>query len=446
LQQQEKPKSVSVLKRLRWSITDKGDLAQLIKDLTKFNDALEKFVPIQQRRGLELALPLHFSNVDSIDGLETLRLASERYQSLQQLLDLRTFRITGESNQSGETMQKNMDTLKTGTLTEKDLRKPRLPATFASESVFSVRNIDVLIEWKGYDESWSEEKRSVIRERIEALARLLQRVSHVKNLQVLQCIGYVDDVKHSRVGFILALPVHKKGTLVSANTSQQTPKNPDQSGTLYSMLGSKMQFVPELGQRFSMAIALCRTVLQLHAVGWLHKGIRSENVLFVDGGSETSTAGVADLTFPWLVGFDYSRPDTESAMTETLSTYSKLQDIYRHPDSIRVVGAANPVTTRYRRAFDVYSLGCVLLEIGLWIKLEEAWKDKYSQNPSIFRQRLVEVWSKDLARKCGKTYELVVRTCLQGIGTGPQNESVSGKIDLEIFHRDVVCRLQSCVV
>jgi hypothetical protein len=101
-------------------------------------------------------------------------------------------------------------------------------------------------------------------------------------------------------------------------------------------------------------------------------------------------------------------------MTETLSTYSKLQDIYRHPDSIRVVGAANPVTTRYRQAFDVYSLGCVLLEIGLWIKLEEAWKDKYSQNPSIFRQRLVEVWSKDLARKCGKTYELVVRTCLQG--------------------------------
>jgi hypothetical protein len=448
------------LKRLRWSVTDKKDFAQLVNDLTIFNNTLEKFVPAQQRAGLELALPLHFSGVEAIEDLEMLRQASEQYQSLQQLLDLRTFRINTENKRPSETMQRSFSTLQFGDLTEDKLKEPRILAKFAPPSGSSQMDTDVIVEWKGYDEAWVEEKRVIIRDRIESLARLLQRAGHVKNLQVLRCLGYVDDVPSSRFGFILALPSRPKAvewshidekseTVDDSTANNQRSSAPPQHITLYSILGSEMQSVPELGVRFSMATALCRTLLQLHAAGWLHKGIRSENVLLLDTDvstlSELATAE-KDLIRPWLVGFDYSRPDTDAAMSETLSTYSKLQDIYRHPDSIKNVGAANPVTTRYRRAFDVYSLGCVLLEIGLWIRLEEAWKEKYGNNPSVFKERLVEIWSKDLSRKCGKTYESVVRTCLQGMCHDQQSDAASVKNDLDVFYRDVICPLQGCVV
>lgn len=405
---------------------------------------------------------MHFSGIEGIEELETLRQASEQYQSLQQLIDLRTFRINTEDKRSTDSMERSFSTLDFGDLTEEKLKQPRIFAKYSPPYGFSGGKIEVLVEWKGYDDAWAEEKRIIIRDRLEALARLLQRVGHVKNLQVLRCVGYVDDVPSSRVGFILSLPVRPKpmvwshideeGEPVAKTTSQET-LTPTQQMTLYSILGSDKELVPELGVRFSMAITLCRSLLQLHAAGWLHKGIRSENILLLDtdvnlGLSPNGKpfAVDKDLIYPWLVGFDYARPDSDSAMTETLATYSKLHDIYRHPDSIKSVGAANPVTTRYRRAFDVYSLGCVLLEIGLWIRLEEAWKDKYSSTPAVFRQRLIEIWSKDLARKCGKTYESVVRTCLQGIGHDQQSDFASTKHDLDVFYRDVVCPLQGCVV
>lgn len=443
-------RSISPLRRLRWSIIDKAAFAQLVGDLKAYNDALELYFPPQQRTTIGLALPLQFANVTSLDELESLREASEQYQALQQTLDLKTFRMKTEDDNAltVPSLEKSMSSVTFPTPHTSSLHELRTPAKFQMKTAFSIDDVRVLIEWKAYNDSHDEDRKRVIRDRVKSLAALLNRAANAKNLNALQCLGYFDDIRSSRIGFILALPSPSGNpNLVSAQGVVQLGANP-QIISLYSILGADKpsESVPDLGSRISLALTLARNLLQLHAAGWLHKGLRSENVLFFNSTPLTPSAP-PEITHPHLVGFDYSRPDTDFAITETLTTYSKTQDYYRHPSSIQAIGAANPVTSRYRRSFDVYSLGCILLEIGLWRRLEEFWKDKYSKEPTLFRERLIALWSKDLGRMCGKTYEGVVRLCLNGISVpGNSEQSSSDKQDLDAFYQAVVCKLQSCVV
>jgi hypothetical protein len=55
-------------------------------------------------------------------------------------------------------------------------------------------------------------------------------------------------------------------------------------------------------------------------------------------------------------------------------------DYYQHPDKRR-----NP-TLRYSRAFDIFSLGCLLLEIGYWKPLHHLVDVKAS--PEAMRKQL----------------------------------------------------------
>jgi hypothetical protein len=65
---------------------------------------------------------------------------------------------------------------------------------------------------------------------------------------------------------------------------------------------------------------------------------------------------------------------------------------------------------RYRRAFDIYSLGLILLEIGLWTPLKDIYKAKYAYET--FKLRLEQFHYPSLAFAAGRTYESVVRRCL----------------------------------
>jgi hypothetical protein len=82
-------------------------------------------------------------------------------------------------------------------------------------------------------------------------------------------------------------------------------------------------------------------------------------------------------------------------------------DYYQHPAK-----HANPERL-YRHAYDVYSLGILLLEIGLWERLwayegnDENGEDHYERRRRICRQYL-----QDLRWACGDTYADVVLNCL----------------------------------
>lgn len=110
--------------------------------------------------------------------------------------------------------------------------------------------------------------------------------------------------------------------------------------------------------------------MQLHTTGWLHKGIRPENVLFLDadghGWKSRSAKG------PYLAGYEYSRPS--NAETETVPSQPELE-LYRHPS------AQGPARSNFNKAFDLFAFGCVLSEIALWTNLQEIFKSISAQDP-----------------------------------------------------------------
>ena len=80
-------------------------------------------------------------------------------------------------------------------------------------------------------------------------------------------------------------------------------------------------------------------------------------------------------------------------------------NIYQHPDKV-----ANP-TRRFRHSYDIYSIGLVLLEIGLWQSLQTSedreWDDAYAFRGHVLRKLVPDLWG-----QCGSIYGGVVRDCL----------------------------------
>lgn len=112
-------------------------------------------------------------------------------------------------------------------------------------------------------------------------------------------------------------------------------------------------------------------------------------------------------------------------------------DYYQHPAK-----HANP-RCRYRHAYDVYSLGIVLIEIGLWQKLSKYEdsrfshdeEDHYEQRRWICRQYLDR-----LRWECGDIYADVVLSCLM-IDSG--DDEFAKTSDRELCAR-IVAELQGC--
>lgn len=209
-------------------------------------------------------------------------------------------------------------------------------------------DIYVWIEWKPFPDVAPDsivERESMLR--TAALAEMLH-LPKPASLCVPECIGYFDDREVNRVdrfGWIF--------------------KMPDGSGaatrliSLYDILGDD-SFKPSLSQRVALASKLCSTVLNLHAVDWLHKGILSDNVIFHLHGEKADY----DPEKPLLAGFEFSRPDgTET----TARDFDHSWDLYRWPNIQR----ERPTQRNSKKTYDLYSLGLVLLEIAHWQKLHQ---------------------------------------------------------------------------
>ncbi|CRG92692.1 hypothetical protein PISL3812_09757 [Talaromyces islandicus] len=182
-----------------------------------------------------------------------------------------------------------------------------------------------------------------------------------KRLYVPNCIGYIDDVDNcSRHGWIFAMPEGSKRTTTLRS--------------LHSILG-EAQYKPTLAQRITLAWKLASSLLYLHTADWLHKGVHSDNVIFLFDGD------LYDADKPILSGFDYSRP--QSSKTTTRSLQPKW-DIYRWPS----IQNEAPKAKTSRKTYDIYSLGLVLLEIAHWKPLHRIMRLKRWPTPSAQDSRI----------------------------------------------------------
>ncbi|OSS51659.1 hypothetical protein B5807_03136 [Epicoccum nigrum] len=202
----------------------------------------------------------------------------------------------------------------------------------------------VWIEWKDIPEgSAIRPDDAQIQWRIRLLTDLLRSVKP-DGFRAAPCLGYIktaDPDGATRFGVVFEGPSPTQSKIATLRELlDQTPK-------------------PSLSARVALCAVLARFVHSLHAVNWLHKALRADNIIFF------SSSGSSDLDAPFVSGFDLSRPSNMDQWTEKPG-FEPAKDIYRHPNA-----QFSQTDGSYRKSYDIYSLGVVMTEIALWKPIED---------------------------------------------------------------------------
>ncbi|CZR66069.1 uncharacterized protein PAC_15970 [Phialocephala subalpina] len=196
----------------------------------------------------------------------------------------------------------------------------------------------------------------------------------------------------------------------------------------------------QLGQRYRIAQLLARAVMCLHLVDWLHKAIKSENVLFF--ADDITAVGSA---MPFLVGFEYSRPDAQGEQTENVVDGEESR-FYRHPQAqaVPVADVLQPLggAGRYSKVYDIYSVGVILVELGLFKSAQNIiLGNRCSLNAPAeeIRRVLIEKAIPEVKFCMGEIYANAARICLDGYFDKFDRQSLD-----TAFYTHVVRRLELC--
>ncbi|PPJ51376.1 hypothetical protein CBER1_08420 [Cercospora berteroae] len=286
----------------------------------------------------------------------------------------------------------------------------------------------VLVEWRHTDAS----KYDVLEKHMQALALLLGSVDN--KFATLHCIGLTAAKESCRFALVYEIPV-------STSEEQRSLV------TLHDAIAIQRRM--SLRDRLIIACTLAEAVLQLHTAGWLHKSIRSDNVIFLKNSQDLAASPA--IGKPYLMGYDYARPEAETSLTE-LPDASLRSDLYRHPNK-RGAGA-----TGYRKQFDLFALGCVLTELALWEDLvttlsrlsTEDWHKAIEHaectKKDLKLPSLLDFWQdpqlvEDVSHAAGSRYLEAVQLCLRD----PSPQSDGDEASLEV-QRSVLEKLQECRV
>lgn len=197
----------------------------------------------------------------------------------------------------------------------------------------------VFIEWKELPVL----ARSKIMAVVQDLAMLLSAPKH-PSFRALKCVGIARDPETPRMAFVFEMP---------RAACALAPPRP---------LRSMFHGNPSVTQRLELALKITQSVKCFHTSGWLHKQIRSSNILILPSGDESGHPE-HPLACPKLAGFAYSRLDSAPEVSERPSSDPQC-DIYRHPDAL------GEPSESFNAAKDIYALGTILLEIGEWRSLK----------------------------------------------------------------------------
>lgn len=184
-----------------------------------------------------------------------------------------------------------------------------------------------------------------------------------------------------------------------------------------------------LGKSLALARQVSRSVMFVHTSSFVHKNIRPETILIL------SREGLSGSTaVPFLVGFEQFRPEDGATYMKGDSAWEK--DLYRHPTR----QGLSPEDS-YRMQHDIYSLGVILLEIGLWESFvvqdigDGKWHPGKGLNISGFlpmgrqiekargiKEELLQIAKTRLPAIMGSKYTQIVVMCLCCLDKGNSNE------------------------
>ena len=314
----------------------------------------------------------------------------------------------------------------------------------------------VLLEYKLYRKGEDAERVAYIADQIGRLANFLEMADPITT-GVLECVGWIEVPEMSRFGLLFKMPL---GCGTFPNNANEA-NNQGGLATLHSIISdgspaisdpTRRQYAPKhaLNERVSAASTIATALYYLHSYNWVHEGLRSSNVLMLanddhgEGGYDSSNP--QHLGRPFLLGFDGARSNEGSISiggVEPIGMDEKrfVENLYRHPDR---QGESAGDRLRYQMCHDQYSLGVILLEIGLWIPLEKEPSLRALRRQPLetsrethlaVRRALTRLAETKLEVTFGRRYQTVVLSCLR--------VESSASYDLSRFLYDVVEPLSS---
>lgn len=273
------------------------------------------------------------------------------------------------------------------------------------------------------------EWKSMITERVRTLVALLGSPNKSPYFRAPDCIGNFLDhsTDDARFGLVYTKPA-------------VAPRNAPPT-SLLSLLTSQTK--PSLTQGLALATTLARSVMYVHSVNWLHKCLRSNNIVFfLDPNLRHPVK--PSYTSPIISGFEYARIDRIDEYTEPVPEHSE-NDIYRHPQTLTSMHLWS------KKSHDMYSLGIVLLEIAYWqsaaqiVKLPKDERGARRMLRGVRELLLTDEHMDVLEGLVGDVYADAVRKCLGGLvahDADEENPVVGAQIQC-LFHDEVVAKLGS---
>jgi hypothetical protein len=239
--------------------------------------------------------------------------------------------------------------------------------------------------------------------RVALLAELLSATKSPDFLSLRCCRWYHERLEHRFVLDFEIPPLY--GAKLGAYQSLQS-----------IILDSKGSVRPSLNNRLRIAFLLAKAVQKWHSVGWVHQGISSPNVIFLS----FNDGNKIDYSSPFLQGFEFARPKSDPSIGR--SDDDVAFKVYRHPNR------QGPGRRGHTKVHDLYSLGVVLLEIGLWQSAFDIVNRgrKETITPTSMLQKLQGACSERLAHYAGSSYQTAVGVCLSSrfdVDLDDQNES-----------------------
>jgi hypothetical protein len=251
--------------------------------------------------------------------------------------------------------------------------------------------------WILHDKKALKEAREIVRTLAGALSFVDPTVTGL-----LRCVGYFheNDPNNPRFGLVYSTPF---------SITQKNPTNLKDILNAKDEKGNRRTAMHPLDKRLTLARRIASAVYFLHAIGWVHKSIRSNNILMLESNSLSPQGAFPHtLGHPYLVNFESARADTATSDLTLAEKEDQWHfNIYRHPER-----QGSKISARFTMAHDVYSLGVVLLEIGLWRPFERYEKSLTGKQPIDVRSELIRM-SNDMAVQMGSKYRDLVAWCLQ---------------------------------
>ena len=423
-------------RRLQWIAFDKNAFLKLLARLTELNDHLEELLHGHQARAFELARQKSYlemvqmrASVEELKHLVTAAMLLQEQDSTEfssapgrrsnekALASLAEFkRLNTTFDELPRQHSNNCDSVtKPSQLTYSQI--------FYDEKNAYTLSIDgrirvdgklypgdgtmqyVWIEWKAYKTKYSRrlQKHMPLTENLKRVRELVSLLKSDKPNQFCapQCLGFFDDREDTqdsqhdaRFGLVFQKP-EKSGSPVSLrHLISKGPK-------------------PSLTDRISLAHKISTCILYLHAVNWLHKGLRSDIIIFLP---TDPSANKPAIDQPYVTGFEYARPDRDGETTTSGVEVNDYVMLFVHPDY-----QGSDAKGTYRKTFDIYSLGIILLEIAYWKCIEDilGMDMNYATPVELkgIRERLLQPGSEYLAylkADLGDRYYTAVKSCIDG--------------------------------